>query len=58
MTGVDESVEQGFRDDGVREQRIPINWGWHTFVWAQMWCDLLILAFGVSAGFRGASAVC
>jgi hypothetical protein len=36
----------------------PVNWDWHMFVWAQMRCELLILACGVSAGFRGGSAVC
>ncbi len=35
-----------------------INWDWHMFVWDQMRCELLILARGVPAGFRGGSAVC
>jgi hypothetical protein len=39
-------------------QLVETNWDWHMFVWAQMRCELLILACGVSAGFRGGSAVC
>ena len=39
-------------------RRAESNWDWHMFVWAQMRCELLILALGVSAGFRGGSAVC
>ena len=42
----------------VTLQWVPVNWDWHMFVWAQMRCELLILALGVSAGFRGGSAVC
>ena len=53
-----EAVNDGRCEPGVGEGLAPFNWDWHMFVWAQMRCELLILACGVSAGFRGGSAVC
>jgi hypothetical protein len=38
MARVDESVEKGFGDDWIREQRIPVNWSWHMFVVADSCC--------------------
>jgi hypothetical protein len=38
MAGVDESVEEGFGDDGVGEQAVPVNWSWHMFVVADFCC--------------------
>ena len=52
-----EAVNDGRGEPGVGEGLAPFNWDWHMFVWAQMRCELLILACGVSAGFRGGSAV-
>jgi hypothetical protein len=53
-----ESVDDRGGQSRVGEGGAPFNWDWHMFVWAQMRCELLILALGVFAGFRGGSAVC
>jgi len=58
VRGAGESVDGGLCQHWVGRHGQPVNWDWHMFVWAQMRCELLILACGVSAGFRGGSAVC
>jgi hypothetical protein len=55
---VDESINRGGRNDVIAQGLSPANWNWHTFIWDQMLSELLILGLGVSAGFRGVSAVC
>jgi hypothetical protein len=58
VRGAGEPVDGGLREHRIGGHGQPVNWDWHMFVWAQMRCELLILACGVSAGFRGGSAVC
>ena len=46
---VDEAVQEGFGDDGVGEQGVPVNWNWLRFPIGVLPFDLLVLVFGVSA---------
>jgi len=49
VAGVDEPVEQGLGDDGVGEQRVPVNWNWLRFVIGNLAIDLRACVLGVSA---------
>jgi len=49
VAGVDEPVEQGFGDDGVGEQRVPVNWNWLRFLIGDLAFDLGSCACGVPA---------
>jgi hypothetical protein len=49
VAGVDEAVEQGFGDDRVGEQRVPVNWNWLKFPIVVLSFDVLVLVSGVSA---------
>ena len=55
---VQEPVQDADGGGVLGQEPSPLNWDWHMFVWAQMRCELLFLVCGVSAGFRGGSAVC
>jgi hypothetical protein len=55
---VQEPVQDAGRGGVFGKESAPLNWNWHTFVWDQMFPELLILGLGVSAGFQGGSAVC
>jgi hypothetical protein len=46
---VDDSVEQGLGDDGVGEQRVPVNWNWLRFRMMVLAFDLLVSVSGVSS---------
>ena len=52
MRVVQQTVNGG-GGQGFRHQLVEPNWNWHTFVWGQNPCDLVLLPFGVSPGFRG-----
>ena len=56
--GVVQEPVEGRGGQGFRHEFVEPNWNWHTFIWDQMLSELLILGPGVSAGFRGGSAVC
>ena len=49
VAGVDEPVEQGFGDDRVGEQRVPVNWNWLRFRMMVLAFDLLVSVSGVSS---------
>ena len=49
VAGVDEPVEEGFGDDGVGEQGVPVIWNWLRFRIAVFPFDLLVSVSGVSA---------
>jgi hypothetical protein len=46
---VDDAVEEGLGDDGVGEQRVPVNWNWLRFLIRDSAFDLLVSVSGESA---------
>ncbi len=55
---VQEPVQDADGGGVFGQESAPLNWNWHTFVWGQNPCDLVLLPFGVSPGFRGVTGVC
>ncbi len=56
--GVVQEPVDGRGGQGFGHEFVEPNWNWHTFVLGDSRSELLILVPGVSAGFRGGSAVC
>jgi hypothetical protein len=46
---VDEPVQEGLGDDGVGEQRVPVNWNWLRFPITVLAFDLRFSVSGVSS---------
>jgi hypothetical protein len=49
VAGVEDPVQDGLADDGVGEQRVPVNWNWLKFPIVVLSFDVLVLVSGVSA---------
>jgi hypothetical protein len=49
VAGVEDPVQDGLADDGVGEQRVPVNRGWHMFGLSNLGWYLGCLLPGVSA---------